>query len=548
MKPWFRPYLGFLVLVAALGLAVDQVLARRRVLEVPRFRAFAGNAEAAEIREVAERVDNAFDAAWKAAGLECSPPAPPLTVYRRVSLALTGTIPSLAEIRALESHSAGEDTLSLWVSYLLADRRSSDYLAERFARAMVGVEDGPFILYRRHRLVSWLSDQIHRNRSYGEWARDLIASSGIWTTRPEVNFVTVTVDPNNEQEGPDEVRLAARVSRAFLGVRIDCVQCHDDKFSDRWKQTHFHELASFFARAEMSITGVRDNPEKKYEYRYLGRSEKEPVLPQVPFQENLLPADGALRDRLARWVTHPENRPFARTLVNRAWALLFQRPLHEPLESIPLDGPFPPGMEILADDLIAHDFDLHRLLRVIASTRVFRLDSTLPAGRREIQAEAVRTFAAFPLTRLRPEQVAGSLLQSASLKTVDANAHVLSRVIRHFQQRDFVRHYGDAGSDEFEVVPGTIPQRLVLMNGSLVKERTKDDLVMNAATRIAALAPAPSAAVEAAYLAVLTRRPSPEESRHFVDRLENDAKVSRAHHLEDLYWTLINSTEFAWNH
>lgn len=548
MKPRSRYLIGVLLAAAGLGVFVDQILDQRRSIRGPRIRDFLGPTQSAEIRRVAARVDEAFVDAWNAAGLRASASAPGLTVYRRLSLALAGTVPSLAEIRALESLPEGDETLSAWMSYLLSDRRTSDYLAERLARALVGVEDGPFILYRRHRLVSWISDQIHRNRPYAEWARDLIASSGIWTTRPEVNFVTVTVDPNHEEEGPDEVRLAARVSRAFLGVRLDCVQCHNDKFGDRWKQTDFHELASFFAGAEMSIAGLRDDPARNYEYRYLGRTEKEAVPPQVPFHENLLPETGAPRQRLAQWVTHPENRPFARMLVNRAWALLFQRPLHAPLESIPLEGPFPPGMEILADDLIAHEFDLHRLLRVIASTRVFRRDSTLPSGHPETPSEGLRAFASFPLTRLRPEQVAGSILQSASLRTLGANSHVLQRVIRHFQVRDFVRHYGDPGADEFEVVAGTIPQRLVLMNGNLVKERTHDDLAMNASTRIAALAPDPSEAVEAAYLAVLTRRPTPEESRHFTDRLRNERTASRTHHLEDLYWTLINATEFTWNH
>ncbi|MCC7375283.1 MAG: DUF1549 domain-containing protein [Verrucomicrobiales bacterium] len=546
MKRLFQRIAVFVVAVAALGFGVDWILDRQRSADRPRLS--VANRLPEDLRRVAAKVDAEFAAAWTSAGLQPSEPAPALTLHRRLSLALTGTIPSLSELRVVDGGLGADDGLDAWVRYLLDDPRTADYLAERFARAFVGTEDGPFILYRRHRLVSWISDQIRRNRPYDEWVRDLIASTGIWTSRPEVNFVTVTVDNNNKEEGPDEVRLAARVSRAFLGVRLDCVQCHNDKFGDHWKQTHFHELAAFFASSEVSLAGIHDRSDKPYAFRYLGRVEKESVPPRVPFNERLLPADGALRDRLAAWVTHPENRPFARMLVNRTWAMLFQRPLHPALDSLPLDGPFPPGMETLVDDLVAHHFDLHRLIRVMAATRPFRVDSRLPAERTEFQPEAQRQFASFPLTRLRPEQVAGAILQSASLKTVGAQSHVLQRVMRHLQERDFVQHYGDAGADEFDVAAGTISQRLTMMNGNLVKDRTKDDLAMNAATRIAALAPNDEVAVETAYLTVLTRRPTSEESRHFTERLGSDKKVSRASHLEDLFWTLINTTEFAWNH
>jgi len=498
-----------------------------------------------DFQETVARVDAEFADSWHRLGRTPAARADYLTLLRRLSLALTGTVPSVEEIRAAEARPSG-DRIQWWLSHLFADARSTDYLAERFARIVVGVEDGPFIVYRRHRLVSWLREQIRANRPYDALVKDLLTATGIWTSQPAVNFVTATVDQNNDDEGPDEVKLAARVSRAFLGVRFDCVQCHHDKFGDRWKQQDFHQLAAFFAGTGVSLTGVRDDPAKAYEFRYLGRADAETVPPEVPFHAELLPADGPLRERLATWVTHPDNRPFARTLVNRAWSLLFNRPLVKPIDSLPLDGPFPPGLETLADDLIAHGFDLQRLLRLIAATRVFQLDSRgEPASPPAPGAESA--WAVFPLTRLRPEQVAGSILQASSLRTIDADSHVVARVIRHFQQKDFVTRFGDLGRDEFDEFSGTIPQRLILMNGQLVHERTKDDLVFNAATRIGAVTKHHGAAVEAAYLAILTRRPSPEELRHFTERLRSGTG-KRAERMADLYWTLLNSTEFSWNH
>ena len=178
-------------------------------------------------------VNETFARASDLAGDAPAPAADRLTLARRLSLALTGSPPSLEEIRSLEKLPEDGDPIAFWLDHLFADRRYADYLAERFARAFVGVETGPFLVYRRRRLVTWLGDQLTANRPYDELVRDLISAEGLWTSQPETNFITVSVMQG--KGGPDEQKLAARSSRAFLGFSLDCVQCHDDKFGDRWK-------------------------------------------------------------------------------------------------------------------------------------------------------------------------------------------------------------------------------------------------------------------------------------------------------------------------
>lgn len=545
MKLWLRNLIFAGICLAMAGWIAGRLL-KKQPFEAPKLHdpsAFEDEAFRASLN----RVNDSFAEAWYDAGVAPTMAGDSLTIARRLSLGLMGTIPSLEEIRALESV-AEADRIQWWLSHLFEDRRYGDYLSERFARMMVGVEGGPFIVYRRHRLVSWLSDEIMGNRPYDEIVRELIAAEGIWTSEPEANFVTVTIDQNNDKEGPDEKKLAGRISKAFLGVRLDCVQCHDDFMEDRWTQKDFHQLASFFAGAEMGMTGLRDNEEKQYEYRYLGKREDESVPMVVPFHEELLPQEGKPRERVAGWVTHPDNRAFARTLVNRVWAFMFNKPLHLPIDDIPLEGPFPPGMEALADDLIAHDFDLQRLVRLIAATDVFQLDSRSADEENPVTPDQEELFAAFPLTRLHPAQMAGSVLQSSNLRTIDADSHVFVRILRFFQQNDFLKRYGDAGEDEFDEQSGTISQRLVLMNGDLVHERTSDNIVMNAATRIGAMSPDHETAVETAYLTTLTRRPTSDELSYFVGRLADRAEQKKTELMEDMFWTLINSTEFSWNH
>jgi hypothetical protein len=578
---------------------------------------------------VVAQIDAAYRRAWREQGIAPAPPADDLQVARRLSLALAGTIPSLEEIRRFEA--AGPGRLDGWTARLLADRRSADYLAERFARGLVGVEQGPFLLYRRRRLISWLSDQFYENASYAQIVRSLIADTGLWTDSPQTNFITVSL-MQDKQNRPDENKLAARVSRALLGVRLDCAQCHDHPFDDDWKQSHFQGLAAFFGQAEVSLVGLRDtrgpykvedpesaeaaarredalvlfgpdaldlpdvdreNPTPAAKRRQAGRAIRpldanrngrldrdeiadelavrfgrldtnrdnaldrdelidvmdgmRPVQADVPFRGDLLASGGSDRRRLADWVTHCENEYFARATVNRVWALMMGRALVEPVDDIPIEGPYPPALAILARDFAEHGHDLRRLIRIVAATEVFRLDSTAPGDPAE-SIEMETAGALFPLTRLRPEQVVGSLLQAASLTTIDYESHILVRIARQRGRDDFVRRYGDAGDAELESGGGTIPQRLLMLNGALVQNRLNDNLVRNAATRIAVLAPDDATAIETTYLAVLTRRPTPAEAAHFAAAFADKARGGQRTKVADLYWTLLNSTEFSWKH
>lgn len=493
-----------------------------------------------------DSINTTFRAAWSAAGLEPAPEADALTLARRLSLALTGAPPSLEEIRRLEALPEGADPVAAWLDHLFADRRSADYLAERFARAFVGVETGPFLVYRRRRLVAWLGDQIETNRPYDEIVRDLVSAEGLWTTRPETNFLTVTVVEGGK-EGPDEMKLAGRTARAFLGLSLDCMQCHDDMFGDRWKQADFHQLAAFFAPAELNLTGIHDNSKKSYETRYLGEKASVNVPPLVPYGRELIPPTGKPREQLAGWITHPGNTPFARAAVNRVWAVLFGKPLVDPVDNLPIEGPFPPGLEELAHAFTASGHDLRHLVRLIALSDPFRRASQSSDPDKPTTPEQEAAWAAFPLTPLRPEQVAGSVIQASSLSALDSDTHILQKLRRFGETRDFVKRYGDPGEEEFVGESGTIPQRLLLMNGKLVRERTEPNPIMNASTRLAKYSPSDEAAVKAAFLASLTRHPEPDELGHFSGQIAGLKGQARDEAFTDLCWTLINTTEFSWN-
>jgi Protein of unknown function (DUF1549)/Protein of unknown function (DUF1553) len=495
----------------------------------------------ANLQPIVAEINADFERRRAEKGVRLASPAAELTVLRRLSLALTGSIPSLEEVRQFEAL-PGEGRIEGWLDELLRDRRTADYLAERFARALVGTEDGPFVKFRRRRFTTWLSDAILENRPYDTVVRDLIADQGLWTDHPATNFVSVTI--SEETELPDPERLAARVSRAFLGVRLDCAQCHDHPFQP-WKQADFRGLAAFFGSVHSNLRGVRDG---ETAYHPLDRNSKQAVTvqPRVPFHPELLPAAGGPREQLAGWIVNPGNPSLARATVNRVWALLFGRPLVDPVDDLAASAEPPPVLLLLAGDFSAHGFDLHRLIRIIAATEVYRVEST-DISPTDSDGTNDETWASFPMTRLRPEQVAGALFQAASLPTLGSQSPWIVRLAFHTGRNDFVRRYGDTGEDEFAVRGGTIPQRLLLMNGELVREKTKDDL-FNASRRIAELAPDDRKAIEVAYLTVLTRRPTSEELSHFESRLAGTKNQERKDRLTDLFWTMLNTTEFSWNH
>ena len=167
------------------------------------------------------------------------------------------------------------------------------------------------------------------------------------------------------------------MSRAFLGIRLDCAQCHDHPFQP-WKQADFRGLAAFFGSVHSNLAG---RPRRRNDVSASGPQDAgkpATVEPRVPFHPELLPAAGALDAAACRLDRQPRHPDFARATVNRVWALLFGRPLVDPVDDLPAADELPPALVLLAGDFAAHGYDLHRLIRIIAATDVFRLDSRPP--------------------------------------------------------------------------------------------------------------------------------------------------------------------------
>lgn len=525
-----------------------------------------------ELGPAVERLNAEFRKQWYAEAVHPAPFADDLTVLRRLSLALFGTVPSLEDIRRFETDEQ-PDRFDRWVVDMLKDSRHSDYFAERLARSLVGVEGGPFIIFRRDRMTAWLAEQLRKDASWSEMTKELIAAEGLWTDSPAANFITVA---RQDDETINVNKLAGRSVRIFLGQRIDCAQCHDHPFDQQWKQHHFEGLAAFFCQAGVTFGGVTDSKmddkKKNVVYKIVdpGKEESEArIVPEaVPFNSEWLPSEGGLRHRLAAWITHKENRRYERAIANRVWGFMFGKPLHDPVDDLPhpVDGE-QDALDILGQEFRARGDRLSVLIRMIASSDAFRLSSESSASDESEYQAQVDAWSTFPLVRLRPEQVIGSLFQAAHIRTIDQNSNLIARVQKFGNENDFLNEYGDMGDDELLQQVGTIPQALLRMNGRFSSELSKAEL-LTAAGQILDFSPNDEAVVENSYLTCLARRPSDEEKEYFVAILdktheaaakkrkaspgtpETDLKLdrSRAEVVQDIFWTLFNSPEFSWNH
>ncbi len=192
-------------------------------------------------------------------------------------------------------------------------------------------------------------------------------------------------------------------------MRLDCAECHDHPFDERWRQRDYQQLAAFFGQARLSIRGIYDDPLAKFRVEDRKTLEKEVVLPQVPYGSEWLPTDGSRREQLAAWVTDQRNPLAARAVANRLWAIMFGRPLVDPVDDLPtwdlawqttgkkelhlkevaVDQlqPTEQILDILAKDLLAHHYDWQHTIRVITHTAAFQRASEQSPSETDTKSE-----------------------------------------------------------------------------------------------------------------------------------------------------------------
>lgn len=547
MKALLRAPLSCLVGLAICGLVLWTAARPHALLRSADSPAARPRTFAEDLAPIVERVDRTIEKQWSDAGLVPAEPAAELQVFRRLSLALFGAIPALEDLREFDAD-GGPDRLTRWSVRMLADDRSADYLAERLSIALIGDRASDVPGFRRERFTAWLSSALKRGRPYDEIVRQCIAATGQPTVSGAANFLTAEIAQGEHYDN----RLAGRVARAFLGQRIDCAECHDHPFAE-WKQADFQGLAAYYGQLARSNAGVGDERWREHVVEDRKTLERLVIAPRVPFHAEWLETGLSRREQLGRWVTHPENRRFRRAIANRMWGLMFGKPLHSPVDDLP-DPPAAGAadelelLDLLGDDLAAHAFDVRRLALVIVCSRPFRLAS-LPqeVASREVASAAAAAWAVFPLVQLRPEQLSRSMQQMQAVQRLRTDDDVITRTHRSHWRREFTDLYGSLGELELDEQAASIQQMVVRMTERFTNETVYSGR-RGASRRIAQTATDDRDCLEACFLVCLARRPGAAEQAHFLEQLQSARHYARQRVVEDIFWAMLNSPEFVWNH
>jgi hypothetical protein len=494
---------------------------------------------------MAQRIDALLERAWLQAGVSPAPPATDAEFLRRASLDLTGVIPTVSEVRAfLGSQSA--DKYERLIDDLLRKPTHAAHFATMWRHIMLPADAN--VQQFGTAFEAWLRQQFTmdpvtgRSTPYNRLVEQvLLARGNAAQSGPALFYTALGLRPEE---------LAASTSRIFLGVQIQCAQCHDHPF-DHWKQRDFWGYAAFFARlrrnanqpiplqVEDADTGEVTLPDSS-----------EPVPPRwLGGPESPDDTASSRRARLAQWMTAADNPFFARAAVNRLWAVLFGRGLVEPVDDLGAHNP--PSHPELLDELAAYfvdsGYDVHGLLRVLASTRAYRLSSRASpetAARPEL-------FAAMAVKTLSAEQLYDCLQEAMRRReTAFATGGMLFADGRGFDQtrQQFLSRFRAPTQKATEFQAG-IPQALTLMNGQLIASAT--DVQQSDLLR-ALDAPffSDGECIEVLFLSTVSREPTPEEldacSAYLRERVASGA--DRKQPLGDILWALLNSAEFVLNH
>ncbi len=491
---------------------------------------------------LANRIDTHLATGWQRAAVSPAAIADDATFLRRLYLDTVGRIPTVAEVRGFLADSRSEKRSAL-TNELLNSSASARHFATFWRRSWVPQADTPQFASLAEELEPWLAKQLYENIAYDRivYALLTIPASG----KPDATTVQSKKAAPRSFFAASEYKpenLAANTARAFLGVNLDCAQCHDHPFS-RWTREQFWQTAAFFARP----SSATDTLPVRLELPIANTDQV--VTPRLlataqPAWPDHIESDTG-RHILADWVCDKENPYLARNGVNRLWAYFFGAGLVEPLDD--LSGENQPSHPKLLEELAAafadSGFDIRFIARTFMSTRLYHSASwsQLPVqgdAAADTASQDPREFAAMPIRGLTGEQLYASLRVAAAMPT---------------EREDIDSTNGNAGRKRFATAfrveraataQRSIMQALALMNGELTAEVTdvKHSPLLHATTDSPFLKPPER--VQTLFLATLGRLPSNDELAPLVIHVsQNGAEQA----LAEIFWALVNSSEFNTN-
>lgn len=491
-------------------------------------------------------IDELTQVEWRRLGVTPAPLCSDTEFVRRLSIDLIGTMPTPAEVRTFVDSKDPEKRSKL-IESLLERPEYVDFWTLRWGD-----------LLRAHRrylgdkglasFQGWIRQAVRESKPLDQLARELLTAKGnLFSSGPVAYFFV--------DEKPED--LAETTSQVFLGVRLQCTKCHHHPM-EVWSQQDYYGLAAFFTQLEPKDTldngrfgGVRS-------LRAISKpSPNRPLAVAAPpraFGDTLTGTSTDLREHLADWMTKPDNPWFARNFANRYWAWMNGRGLVEPVDDLRATNPasHPALLDALTKHLVDSKFDPKSLLRLICNSSVYQRASELAPTR---DRDGIFATHRVP-RRMSAEVLLDAVNQvtgaSEAFPQVPAGTRAISLPDPSIPSYFLATFGRPLRNSPCECARGSSPdlsQALHLVNSAALHGKIVDQTngrLWKLIKQHPATPEGDSAIIEDLYLTTLARRPTTDEVQTIRELLSEGA--TRTDVFEDLVWTLLNSSEFLFNH
>ncbi|HTU24743.1 MAG TPA: DUF1549 and DUF1553 domain-containing protein, partial [Pirellulales bacterium] len=461
------------------------------------------------------------------------------TFLRRVTVDITGLLPSVEDYTTF-MNDASPDKRAKLVDRLLERKEFSEIWALKWANLLM-VKSTVDVSYKSAFLYSsWLTNQISNNVPLDQMVRSLLGASGGTFKNPPTNYYQVE---------RDTLKTAENVAQVFMGIRVQCAQCHNHPF-DRWTMDDYYGFAAFFSQVGRK-TG--EDYREQIVFNSRGGEVTHPVGGrQMPpkFLGGAV-ADVAGKDRrvvLAEWLTSPENPYFATSVANRVWAHFFGIGIVEPVDDIRVSNPAsnPELFAALGKKLVEYNYDFKRLVGDICASQTYQRST----ARNESNQEDEKNFAHSRIRRIPAESLLDCFSQVTEAQEKLPGLPLGARAVQIANGQSttyFLSTFGRSPRTtvcacEASTEP-TLSQALHLLNGDTLQRKISDGKIV---PKLLEAKLSPLQVVENLYVRCLSRKPSAEEIERFQTLLAADGDPRPT--LEDIFWAVLNSREFLFNH
>ncbi len=490
-------------------------------------------------------VDEHVFANLKGLGIPPSVLCDDATFLRRVTLDIGGRLPTEEESAAFLA-SKDEGKRDKVIDELLRSPDYADFFANKWTALLKNRRDDESDTVSNFAFHAWVRDSFLANKPYDQFVRELLAATGTVIGNPPVAWYKRVKEPKQQIED---------VAQLFLGVRMQCAQCHHHPF-ERWSQDDYYSLAAFFSQVGRKPSGTRG---EDLIFHKRGIAVAANMKTGVPLKPGALgdaipeiAADEDPRLKLADWMGSKNNPFFAKSLVNRYWKHFFVRGLIEPEDDIRDTNPptNPALLEALEKHFVASGFDLKELVRVITQSRAYQL-SEVPNAYNIVDRQ---NYSRYYPRRLQAEVLLDAIDRLAGTQTDFANLPPGTRAVAlpdnsYNRSSQFLRVFGRPEAESVceceRVQSSSLAQSLHLLNAPELKAKLAAPT--GRAERLAKEDKPAEAKVRELYLAAFSREPRPQELKTAIDYLNEPGTAANANY-QDLIWALINTKEFLFNH